>query len=321
VTRLEDGAFWNCTSLASVTIYAPSLDYYGEDAFSNNADGRKIYVPVTSVDTYKAHASDMGASADDIVPIEGITLADAADNSATIAAADGATLDVTLQGRTLYKDGDWNTLCLPFDVEISGSVLDGDGVDVRTLSSSSFEDGMLTLTFTGKGDVTKMEAGKPYIIKWTPEQSPATNLVNPVFTDVTVKSDITPTETDYVDFIGTYSPVNLYTVDKTNLYLGSGNTLYYPADENFKLNACRAYFRLKDDLTAGEKAKARAFVLDFGDGEKATGIISTTTTNYTNFTNSDDAWYDLSGRKLSGKPTQKGIYIHNGKKTIIKKDN
>ena len=165
MTRLEDGAFWNCTSLASVTIYAPSLDYYGEDAFSNNADGRKIYVPVTSVDTYKAHASDMGASADDIVPIEGITLADAADNSATIAAADGAILDVTLQGRTLYKDGDWNTLCLPFDVEISGSVLDGDGVDVRTLSSSSFEDGMLTLTFTGKGDVTKMEAGKPYIIK------------------------------------------------------------------------------------------------------------------------------------------------------------
>ena len=29
-------------------------------------------------------------------------------------------------------------------------------------------------------------------------------------------------------------------------------------------------------------------------------------------------WYDLNGRKLSGKPAQKGIYINNGKKTIIK---
>jgi hypothetical protein len=29
-------------------------------------------------------------------------------------------------------------------------------------------------------------------------------------------------------------------------------------------------------------------------------------------------WYDMSGRKLSVKPTQKGLYIHNGKKVIIK---
>ncbi|MBO4641267.1 MAG: BspA family leucine-rich repeat surface protein [Bacteroidaceae bacterium] len=31
-----------------------------------------------------------------------------------------------------------------------------------------------------------------------------------------------------------------------------------------------------------------------------------------------DEWYDLSGRKLEGKPTQKGIYINNGRKTLIK---
>jgi len=29
-------------------------------------------------------------------------------------------------------------------------------------------------------------------------------------------------------------------------------------------------------------------------------------------------WYTLDGRKLSGKPAQKGIYIHNGKKVVIK---
>jgi hypothetical protein len=33
---------------------------------------------------------------------------------------------------------------------------------------------------------------------------------------------------------------------------------------------------------------------------------------------SHDAWFDLSGRRLSGQPSAKGIYIHNGSKKIIK---
>ena len=31
-----------------------------------------------------------------------------------------------------------------------------------------------------------------------------------------------------------------------------------------------------------------------------------------------DSWYDMNGRKLQGKPTRKGMYIHSGHKTIIK---
>ena len=58
----------------------------------------------------------------------------------------------------------------------------------------------------------------------------------------------------------------------------------------------------------------RAFNLNFGDDE-ATGII---TTNFTNSTNSGNAWYTLDGRRLDGQPTQRGIYINNGKKVVIK---
>ncbi len=32
----------------------------------------------------------------------------------------------------------------------------------------------------------------------------------------------------------------------------------------------------------------------------------------------DGAWYDMGGRKLSGKPTEKGIYIHNGRKEVVR---
>lgn len=40
-----------------------------------------------------------------------------------------------------------------------------------------------------------------------------------------------------------------------------------------------------------------------------TGITSTAKTG-----NDTEAWYDLQGRRLASKPTQKGIYIHNNKK-------
>ena len=32
----------------------------------------------------------------------------------------------------------------------------------------------------------------------------------------------------------------------------------------------------------------------------------------------NQVWYDLSGRKLNGTPSKKGLYIINGKKVVIK---
>jgi hypothetical protein len=165
--------------------------------------------------------------------------------------------------------------------------------------------------------VTSIEAGKPYIVKWT---AGAENIVNPVFDNVTISNATFNVSTGYADFIGTYSPVSIYTARKTNLYLSDGNTLYYPTAEDFKVNAFRAYFQLKQGLTAGEpnsnQAGVRAFKLNFGGDDNATGII---TTNSTNSTNSDNVWYTIDGRKLNGKkPTQRGIYINNGKKVVIK---
>jgi len=31
----------------------------------------------------------------------------------------------------------------------------------------------------------------------------------------------------------------------------------------------------------------------------------------------DHVWYDLSGRKLAGKPSEKGIYFYNDKKVAV----
>ena len=143
------------------------------------------------------------------------------------------------------------------------------------------------------------------------------NLVNPEFKSVIISDAPANVSTDYVDFVGTYSPVNIYTDEKTNLYLGADNTLYYPTASNFKVNACRAYFQLKQGLTAGEPTSAvRAFVLNFGDDSNATGIISVHDSGF--MVNGSDAWFTLDGRRLSAKPSRAGVYINNGKKVVIK---
>ena len=140
-----------------------------------------------------------------------------------------------------------------------------------------------------------------------------TNIVNPVFEGVTVSNAVSNVETTWVDFVGTYEPLSFSDADPSILFLGTESTLYYPLSGAY-IGAQRAFFRLKGIAAGDTHNQARAFVLNFGDSE-TTGILSTT--NLTNYTNSD-AWYDLSGRKLSGKPTQKGLYIHGGNKVVIK---
>lgn len=231
------------------------------------------------------------------------TLFDTGDNTAAITVAEGHSCNVTLQNRGLYKDGAWNTLCLPFNLTISGSVLDG--ADVRKLESASFSEGELTLNFSA---VTKLTAGTPYIIKW----SSGDNLVNPTFSGVTINSTTSNTVCDLGDgrritFCGNYSPVTLAAGDKSCLYLGAENKLYWPSVER-PINAFRAYFQL-DGITAD----VRAFVMNLDDDNEATGISLTRQGG-----EKTDAWYTLDGLRMASKPAKKGMYIYKGKRIVIK---
>ena len=167
-----------------------------------------------------------------------VTLANAEDNSTTISNANGYVANVTLAARTLYKDGKWNTLCLPFDVTIAGSPLAG--ATARPLNSASISGSTLTLTF---GDaVTTLKAGTPYIIKW----ASGDNIVSPVFSGVTIDK----TDRSYdngisgdnrVRFLGTYKSTTFDAEDKSILLMGGANTLYYP-QSGAGIGAQRAYF-------------------------------------------------------------------------------
>jgi hypothetical protein len=237
------------------------------------------------------------------VMIPSITLANAADNGTTLSTYAGKTVNVTLSGRTLYKDGDWNTLCLPFGItSFNDTPINGATVMELNAQNTKLTGSTLTLNFT---QVYSIAAGKPYIVKWT---TPAGNISDPVFSGVAISST-TPTAVNSddksVSFIGTYSPIHLPKDDSSNLYLGSSNKLYYPNTDNYNINAFRAYFHLADG------SEAREFVLNFGDDATGICLIERELMG-------GDSWYDLNGRKLVRKPTAKGVYLKNGRKVVVK---
>ena len=246
-------------------------------------------------------------------------LNDAADNAAILAKWNVWARPVALSGRTLYKDGSWNTLCLPFAVnDFTGTPLEG--ATVKTLESASFDNGTLTLNFS-ENSLTSIEAGKPYIVKWTKEagyvDDDAHNIVNPMFNEVTISNTTADVTTDEVIFRSIFSPYTVSGENRSLLYLGADNTLYYPSDA-MTIGAFRAYFELGDGITAGDLANGiRAFSLNFGEGEgETTGIIPVDGSGFT--VHGADAWYSLDGRKLDGKPSHVGVYINNGRKVVIK---
>ena len=245
--------------------------------------------------------------------------ADAEDNATTIETYDGERGVVTLSGRTLYKDGSWNTLCLPFSMtaEQVNQLLDKPSDTNSALMELDTEAGSYThvtgldgttlyLNFKNAETIT---AGKPYLIKW----ESGSNVTDPVFRGVTV-SDGSPgsvTSTDgTVTFQGTYASVPLAKDDKTNLYLGADNKLYWPSIADFKVNAFRAYFKLSEASTTPSR-----FALNFGDD--ATGI-SVPSLNSQLSTLDSQPIYDLQGRRMDSSMLKKGFYINNGKKIIIK---
>ena len=287
------------------TQYLPEGYSINNDYEDNIPDGRVMYGSNECTDPVT-----LGPST--------ITLASNADNSDIIAAYDGYEKNVTLEGRTLWKDGDWNTLCLPFKLtSLTGTPLAD--ATIKTLVGAEMSDNNLSLTFSEA--VTTLEAGVPYIIMWNKAEGydtadPATrDIKNPVFTDVTVVSSPDADRTislldGAVKFVGYYDPFGI-TADDTDIYYMTANNTLKHTGVARTLLACRAYFQFSD-----ESAAARQITLNFGDDE-TTRIIELKNSRIEEL-KSEDGWYTVDGVKLDKQPTRKGLYIHHGRKVVIK---
>ncbi len=144
---------------------------------------------------------------------------------------------------------------------------------------------------------------------------PAPDIVNPVFTGVTINA-AAPTEVTSndgnVNFLGQYNP---FTIDDSNIksviLLGSNNKLGYSSTNPRTLRCFRAHFFVPATATA------RSFVINFGEDGGTTGVFQIENGELKVKT-LNSGWYTLGGLKLQGEPTEKGVYIYNGKKVVLK---
>ncbi len=113
---------------------------------------------------------------------------------------------------------------------------------------------------------------------------------------------------ELVSFLGIFSPLSVTQEDKSLLYLGAANKLYYP-NAAMTIGSFRAYFQLNG--ISGVKSCN----LNFGDSE--TGIEEIVDSKSLKSV-SPGTWFSLDGRQLSGKPAKSGLYINNGRKIVVK---
>lgn len=192
--------------------------------------------------------------------------------------------EVSTMSVDLHSDGAgsptyYATLCLPFDVTISGA-------DAYTLSESG---NWLVPTAV---DDNEVPAGTPVLLKGT-----SGNTATATFNTGSAFNSGSPLESDLT---GTYFAK---TIDGADYVLGideGGVVGFYHWNSN-NLGANRAY-------VIGDGSSVKGFVLSWDD---ETGIKNLNVND-----NLNKVVYDLSGRRIQ-KPT-KGLYIVNGKKVMVK---
>ena len=97
----------------------------------------------------------------------------------------------------------------------------------------------------------------------------------------------------------------------TNFILANGKygIDWYTLSEAGSIGANKAYLQ----LPTAEVSSGRAFTWVYDDGTATKMERPTPDPSLYG-----GEWYDLHGRKLKGKPTTKGLYIHNGRKEVVR---
>ena len=263
-----------------------------------------------------------------------IRLEDEGDNSALFTRwADGNAHDFFLSGRKLAANSQIingeivqssraYTVCLPFDMDIT------DRKDDLTLWILSYIKDGSEMVFTRVLE-NKVEAGKPYLI-----------VIHKGELELLGNSPLTVTPDEGVrvyDWDNREQPLGWWRGTLTKIESADAAAVMA-----YALQSVGDFRRIRPDtywawwgafrsmycpddlpgtnrftINRGALGGFGSTVVFEGDTEIDDDVVGITTTNFTNDTNFD-AWYNLNGRRLDGKPSRAGVYINNGKKVVIK---
>lgn len=219
-----DGSYWCSTEDESNTDKGYAIQFENTAIHDQQSKAKTMYYSVRLAQT--------------------VTVLDEKDNETTFASKFAAARmkDYALMKRTLYKDGYFNTICLPFDVNsIAASPLAG--AEIFT-----FEGGNVVETGTGTelqlqlspltGD--QLTKGVPYMIRWTSGD----NLSFLKFDNIVwgAGSDAGQTGDAKVTFHGFYPMTHIEELNHYNLFLGADDVLYWPIEDGKSMKGFRAYW-------------------------------------------------------------------------------
>ncbi|MBQ6062071.1 MAG: hypothetical protein IJK42_12450 [Prevotella sp.] len=221
--------------------------------------------------------------------------------------------DVDVRVYRAFTDGEWSTICLPFDMtEEQVKAAFGDGVELGDFAdweTGENENGDISVINVSFDPVTAIEANHPYIIKTTAATYPF------IVERVNIAADEEPcTEVRHSSRIrsymyGTYAANTV--VPDLGLFLAN-NKFWYSTGKT-KMKAFRAYFELFDVLSSVENAGAK---ISFSIGGTPTSIEGVST----KVEAGNDDIYSVSGMNVgkNADRLQRGVYIVNGKKVVKK---
>lgn len=173
-----------------------------------------------------------------------VTVLDENDDASTFSTkfATASMKDYALMKRTLYKDGYFNTICLPFNVNsIAASPLVGAEIYTfdggRVVDTGSGNELQLQLSPLSGDQLTK---GVPYMLRWTSGD----NLSFLKFDNIVwgTGSDAGQTGDAKVTFHGFYPMTHIEELNHYNLFLGADDVLYWPTSDGTSMRGFRAYW-------------------------------------------------------------------------------
>jgi hypothetical protein len=308
---------------------------YGEDEQGDPSgnipitdhEGVMVYIPITADESLTDGTVLQGQLFDIILPentggnfkLQPITFNIIIDSNAgytdlyeTEEAAPEDANDVDVRVYRTFTDGEWSTICLPFDMtEDQVKAAFGDGVELgdfvewEAVENDKGDVSSINVSFD---PVTAIEANHPYIIKTAAATYPF------IVEKVNIAAEEEPvTEVRHSSRIrsymyGTYIANTI--VPDLGLFL-SGNKFWYSTGKT-KMKAFRAYFELFDVLTSVETVGAKIFINYDGNPTSIEGVRTVEDGN--------NDIYSVSGQYMGkdAKRLQRGVYIVNGKKVVKK---
>ena len=206
----------------------------------------------------------------------------------------------------------WNAMVLPFDVTPKDLVTAFNDYVVVNLVDA---DRTTTNNVQFQLWMDEIPANTPFLIKTSGAVANSTNLT---FADKTIKYVETPSVDagNGYTFEGNYGGI---TVDKDASYLRFlvGNREKWAQIGATSANAWDVTeFAAFVNLTQAAAGREVTFTMEEADGSTTT-VKSIDMENAINNANAE-GWYTIDGMKLNAAPTQKGIYINNGKKIVVK---